>query len=156
MMRKITISCLCLIFTGIFLIPEITWTQKADPTILDFKVQALYRAAKLTWKVKDGFKGGLAVQILRADTFEEGPYKEVDSVNLTPGKSAYEYVDKTMGAEAKYYYKLLIKETDESFGPIPTRPYFSPPATHLKPPIPKPESDYILTFHFPAPERQET
>jgi hypothetical protein len=137
-------------------VPNESWSQKADPTILDFKVQALYRAAKLTWRVKDGFKGGLAVQILRADTFEEGPYKEVDTVNLTPGKTTYEYVDKTMGAEAKYHYKLFIKETDESFGPIPTRPYFSPPATHLKPPVPKPESDYILSFHFPAPERQET
>ncbi len=149
------------IFLSSFLIfimnvPNESWSQKADSTILDFRVQALYRAAKLTWKIKEGFKSGLSVQILRADTFEEGPYKEVDTVNLTPGKSTYEYVDKTMGAEAKYYYKLLIKETDESFGPIPTRPYFSPPATHLKPPVSKPESDYILSFHFPAPERQAT
>jgi len=136
--------------------PSASWSQKADPTILDFRVQALYRAAKLTWKIKEGFRSGLSVQILRADTFEEGPYKEVDTVNLTPGKNAYEYVDKTMGAEAKYYYKLIIKETDESFGPIPTRPFFSPPATHYQPPVPKPESDYILSFRFPAHERQET
>lgn len=127
-------------------VPNESWSQKADPTILDFKVQALYRAAKLTWKVKEGFKGGLAVQILRADTFEEGPYKEVDTVNLTPGKSTYEYVDKTMGAEAKYYYKLLIKETDESFGPIPTRPFFSPPATHYQPPVPGQRSSYALSL----------
>lgn len=111
------------------LIPSIAIPQKAEPTIIDFKVQAMYRAAKLTWKVKSGFKNPLIVLILRADTFEEGPYKEVDSVNLTPGKSAYEYVDKSMGAESKYYYKLTIKETNETFGPLPTRPYFSPPAT---------------------------
>lgn len=150
-----------IIFFSSFLIfimnvPNESWSQKTDPTILDFRVQALYRAAKLSWKIREGFKSGLSVQILRADTFEEGPYKEVDTVNLTPGKNTYEYVDKTMGAEAKYYYKLIIKETDESFGPTPTRPYFSPPATHLKPSAPRPESDYILSFHFPAPERQET
>jgi len=133
-MTKAVVFFFCIIFTPTLLIPEVIWSQKADPTILDFKVQALYRAAKLTWRVKEGFKSGLAVQILRADTFEEGPYKEVDVVNLLPGKSSYEYVDKTMGAEAKYYYKLIIKETEESFGPIPTRPYFSPPATHYLPP----------------------
>jgi len=103
--------------------------QKADSVILDFKVQALYRAAKLTWKTKGDLKNQMPVQILRADTFEDGPYKEVGVVKIVPGKSTYEYVDKSMGAEAKYYYKLIIKETNESFGPIPTRPYFSPPAT---------------------------
>lgn len=134
-MNKFTIFSLCFIFTFTLVIPEIIWTQKTDSTVLDFKVQALYRAAKLTWKVNEGLKSEVAVQILRADTFEEGPYKEVDVVNLTPGKSTYDYVDKTMGAEAKYYYKLFIKETGESFGPIPTRPYFSPPATQLQPPF---------------------
>jgi len=148
MMRKIAVSFLSFIFTAIFLTPEITWSQKTDPTVLDFKVQALYRAAKLTWKVKEGFKGGMAVQILRADTFEEGPYKEVDIVNLITGKSTYEYVDKTMGAEAKYYYKLFIKETDESFGPTPTRPYFSPPATHYQPPIPGKQCNYFLSLLY--------
>ena len=148
MMRKMAISFFCLMLTIIFLTPEITWTQKADPTVLDFKVQALYRAAKLTWKAKEGFKSGLAVQILRADTFEEGPYKELDAVNLISGKNVYEYIDKSMGAEAKYYYKLVIKETDETFGPIPTRPYFSPPATHYQPPILRQRGDSILSLFF--------
>jgi len=128
-MTRAVIFFFCSIFIVTLLAPQGAWSQKADPTIMDFKVQALYRAAKLTWKTKAGLKSGMAVQILRADTFEEGPYREVETVHLTPGKSAYEYVDKSMGAEAKYFYKLLIKETEESFGPIPTRPYFSPPAT---------------------------
>ena len=108
--------------------------QKTDPPIVDFKVQALYRAAKLTWKANDSLKDQLSVQILRAETFEEGPYKELDVIKLVPGKSNYEYVDKSMGAESKYHYKLTIKETGESFGPVSTRPYFSPPATHLRSP----------------------
>ena len=112
-----------------FLVPAMALSQKADPSIFDFKVDAMYRAAKLTWKTKGDVKNETAVQILRADTFEEGPYKEVGVVKITPGKSSYEYIDKSIGSESKYYYKLMIKETDESFGPLPSRPFFSPPAT---------------------------
>ena len=122
-----------LIFFVTFLGPQVAMSQKADLTILDFKVRALYRAAKLTWKTGEGLKDQMTVQILRAETFEEGPYHEVDVVNLIPGKNAYEYVDKSMGVESKYYYKLVIKETGEFFGSVPTRPYFSPPATQWQP-----------------------
>jgi hypothetical protein len=132
-MAKVSLLFFCLIFALSLLIPEAIWSQKADPTVVDFKVQALYRAAMLTWKVNNGLKSPVAVQIFRADTFEEGPYQEVETVSLAPGKKTYEYVDKSMGAESKYYYKLVIKETNESFGPIPTRPFFSPPATQLLP-----------------------
>ena len=112
----------------VLLIPSMALPQKAT-VIGDFKVQALYRAAKLTWKAKGDLKGGMVVQIMRADTSEEGPYKEVASVNLTSDKANYAYTDKITGTEAKYYYKLLVKETNESLGPIATRPFFSPPAT---------------------------
>lgn len=105
------------------------WPQKAPSAISDFKVQALYRAAKLTWKAGEGLKAPLSVKILRSDTFEDGPYKEVETVSLTPGKTMYEFVDKSMGAEAKFFYKILVKETGQTLGPLPTRPFFSPPAT---------------------------
>jgi hypothetical protein len=120
-----------LIFIAIFilLIPSMALSQKAGPTIVDFKVQAEFRAAKLTWKANGELKNIMAVQVLRAASFEEGPYKEVAVVEITPGKQTYEYVDKSMRAEAKYYYKLTVKETNESFGPLPSRPFFSPPAT---------------------------
>jgi hypothetical protein len=88
----------------------------------------------LTWKTKDALKDQLSAQILRAETFEEGPYKELEVMKLVPGKNTYEYVDKSMGTESKYHYKLAIKETGESFGPISTRPYFSPPATRFRSP----------------------
>jgi hypothetical protein len=128
-MAKFKSFLFCALFTVPILFPVAVFGQKADPTILDFKVQALYRAAKLTLKAKDGLKTPVAVQILRADSFDDAPYKEVGTIHLAPGKSTYEYVDKSMGASAKYYYKLTIKETGESFGPIFTRPFFSPPAT---------------------------
>jgi len=133
-MARYAIFFSILIFFVTLLGPQVAISQKADPSILDFKVQALYRAAKLTWKTSDGLKDRMSAQILRAETFEEGPYLEVGLVDLSPDKNAYEYVDKSMGAESKYYYKLVIRETGEFFGPIPTRPYFSPPATQWQPP----------------------
>jgi hypothetical protein len=129
MLMKSFIFLFCSIFAVTLFVPPVALSQKADPAILDFKVQPMYRAAKLSWRAKADLKNEMAVQILRADTFEDGPYKEVGVVKITPGKSSYEYIDKSMGAEAKYYYKLAIKETNETFGPLPTRPYFSPPAT---------------------------
>ena len=127
-MTKRATFCLVLLFTILLLLPE-SWSQKADPTITGFKVEALYRAAKVTFKTKGDLKNEMSVQILRADSFEDAAYQEVGAVKITPGKSAYEYVDKSMGSEAKYFYKLVVKESNESYGPLPTRPFFSPPAT---------------------------
>lgn len=106
------------------------WSQpKADALVSDFKAQPLYRAADLTWKVRASGAERLTFQIVRADTFADGPYTEVALVQSTPGKTAYEYVDRSVGAESRYHYKLIVKETGETLGPISTRPYFSPPAT---------------------------
>jgi hypothetical protein len=129
MISKGLIFFFCFIFGVTLFVPPVALSQKGDPTILDFKIQAMYRAAKLTWKAKGDLKNEMAVQVLRADTFEDAAYNEVGVVKIIPGKSLYEYIDKSMGSESKYYYKLIIKETNESFGPLSTRPYFSPPAT---------------------------
>ena len=128
-MIKRATSSLILTFLIFSVVPGGSWSQKVDPTITGFKVEALYRAAKVTWKTKADLKNEMSIQILRADSFEDAAYQEVGVVKIAPGKSAYEYVDKSMGSEAKYFYKLVIKESNESFGPLPTRPFFSPPAT---------------------------
>ena len=128
-MTRFSIFLTSVFFFSSFLFPFAVFPQKADPVIQDFKVQPLYRAAKLSWKIKDGVKGAVSVQILRADSFEDAPYKELEAVSLSPGKTSYEFVDKSMGSEAKYFYKLQIKETGETTAPISTRPFFSPPAT---------------------------
>ena len=126
-MVKRSASFLILLAFFFLTLPGKSLSQEA--TITGFKVEPLYRAAKLTWKTKADVKNEMTVQILRADSFEDAPYKEITAIKLVPGKSAYEYVDKSMGSEAKYFYKLVLKETNESFGPLPTRPFFSPPAT---------------------------
>ena len=126
-MTRATTLLVTLAIAILLMVPMESASQ--SPTLADFKVDALYRAAKVSWKTAAEPKGEMSVQIMRADTFEDGPYQEVGVVKITPGKSSYEYIDKSMGAEAKYYYKLIIKETNESIGPKPTRPFFSPPAT---------------------------
>jgi len=129
-MTRYTMLFLTMFFVVTLLAPQVTLSQKAGPTIADFKVQPLYRSAKLMWKTTDAVKGPLTIQILRAETFEEGPYKDLDvTISVAPGKDSYEYVDKTVGGESKQYYKLVVKETGETFGPVVTRPFFSPPAT---------------------------
>lgn len=117
-----------------FLLTPAALAQKPEPTVADFKVQALYRAAKLTWSVTPNLKDQMALKILRAASSADGPYQEVEVVKLSPGKSTYDYVDKSMGAESMYFYKLVVHETGESFGPISTRPFFSPPATQRQEP----------------------
>jgi hypothetical protein len=128
-MPRFFILFISALFFASLYFPPAVFSQKADSIIQDFKVQALYRAAKLTWKVKEGVKGSASVQILRADSFEDAPYKELETVPISPGKTSYDYVDKSMGSEAKYFYKLQVKETGETTPPLPTRPFFSPPAT---------------------------
>lgn len=132
-MQRSALFSLGLVF-AFFLLTPAALAQKSDPTIADFKVQALYRAAKLTWSVTASLKDQVALKILRAASSADSPYQEVEVVKLIPGKSAYDYVDKSMGAESMYFYKLVVTETGESFGPISTRPFFSPPATQWQPP----------------------
>jgi hypothetical protein len=127
-MRRAVMFPPCLLFVMFLFVPAAP-AQTPAPTIADFKVQALYRAAKLTWNVRADLKESMGLKILRAASSAEGPYQEVEVVKLTPGKSAYDYVDKSMGAESMFYYKLVVSETGESFGPIAARPFFSPPAT---------------------------
>ena len=128
-MTKTVTLCFSLILILMLIVTGESPSQKADSTIADFRVEAMYRAAKLVWKTKGDLNKEIAVQILRADTFEEGPYKGVGEVKMAPGKTSYEFIDKSMGADAKYHYKLIIKDTGESIGPKTTRPFFSPPAT---------------------------
>ena len=98
-------------------------------SITDFKTQSLYRAVKLNWTVKTHFKKEVVFQILRSDSFVEGPYDEVAKIPWIKEKVNYTYFDKSIGTESKYYYKLVLIGVGETCGPVAARPYFSPPTT---------------------------
>jgi hypothetical protein len=127
-----TMKYLCIPIMMILLIlpPEIfAGDDSLGASVSVFKAQSLYRAVKLNWRVKTPFKNEVSFQILRSDTFVEGPYEEIATVPYDKRKGKYIYLDKSLGSESKYYYKLVVKGADETYGPIPARPYFSPPAT---------------------------
>jgi hypothetical protein len=104
-----------LIMFSLLILPARTLADKdsGGASISDFKAQSLYRAVKLNWKVKIPFKKEVFFQLLRSDK----------------RKRKYTYLDKSLGSESKYYYKLIVKGAEETYGPVAARPYFSPPAT---------------------------
>jgi len=122
---------LILILSSLLILPIGTSVGKDSQgvSVSDFKAQSLYRAVKLNWKVKTPFEKEVIFQILRSDSFVEGPYEEIATVPYDKRKRKYTYLDKSLGSESKYYYKLIVKGAEETYGPVAARPYFSPPAT---------------------------
>jgi hypothetical protein len=114
------------------ILPAMVTSADKDPGgafISDFRAQSLYRAVKLRWKVKAPFKDGATFQILRSDSFADGPYSEIATVPYAQESMEYRYVDKRLPSESTYYYKLVIMGGGGTYGPISARPFFSLPST---------------------------
>ena len=115
----------------LLLVPADIFADKKSQgsSVSDFKAQPLYRAVALSWVVETPFESDVVFQIIRSDSFVEGPYEVIASFPYDKNKNEYEYLDKSLGSESKFYYKLIVKGTEETYGPVAARPYFSPPAT---------------------------
>jgi len=100
-----------------------------EATLSEFRVQARYRAVRLTWEARISEKGQLTFHVYRSMAKPDGDYTLVVSINGTPEVTRYEYVDKTVPVEENYFYKIEIPETKEAFGPLQARPPFSAPST---------------------------
>ena len=100
-----------------------------SPSIPKLKVAPLYRAVRLTWKVKIDDESPVTFQIYRRMTSPDGPYTFVTSIKGKPGVKKYKYIDKKLPVEENYFYKIVIPEKKESFGPLQVRPPFSLPTT---------------------------
>lgn len=131
MMKHLLIAIVILLMTVITLPVEISSADEHNESasISDFKTQSLYRAVKLNWTVKAPFKKEVVFQIIRSDSFVEGPYEEIAKLPYVNEQVNYTYFDKSMGTESKYYYKLVVIGAGETCGPVAARPYFSPPTT---------------------------
>jgi hypothetical protein len=103
--------------------------ESEGTSISDFKAHPLHRAVELKWTVKAPFKKGVTFQILRSDSFVEGPYEEIATIPYVKEDIEYTYFDKKMRSESKYYYKLVVLGGRETYGPIAARPFFSLPST---------------------------
>ena len=106
-----------------------TEEEGKQATISEFRVQARYRAVRLTWEARISEKGQLTFEVYRSMANPDGKYTLVTSINGTPEVTRYEYVDKTVPVEENYFYKIEIPETKEAFGPLQARPPFSAPST---------------------------
>jgi hypothetical protein len=131
MMKHLCIAILVSLITILALPVEIPSADQnsGSASISDFKTQSLYRAVRLDWTVKSPFNEEVFFQILRSDSFVEGPYEEVAKLPYVKEKVNYIYYDKSIGTESKYYYKLVVTGAGETCGPVAARPYFSPPTT---------------------------
>ncbi len=102
---------------------------KKGVTIKKLKVEPLYRSVRVTWKTKKGEKTPMTFKIYRSMASPDGSYKLVASIERKPGVKKYKYLDKNLLVEENYFYKLMIPETKETFGPFQVRPPFSLPTT---------------------------
>jgi hypothetical protein len=98
-------------------------------TISEFKVRSRYMAVRLTWKATIAEDGQLTFEVHRSMVTPEEAYTLVTSVKGRPGTKTYRYIDKTVPVEENYFYKIVIPETKETFGPLQARPPFSLPTT---------------------------
>ncbi len=98
-------------------------------TISEFRVQPRHKAVRLTWKARIAEEDKLTFEIHRTIVTSQGVYTLVTSMKGKPGTKTYRYVDKTPPVEENYFYKIVIPETKETFGPLQVRPPFSLPST---------------------------
>jgi hypothetical protein len=103
--------------------------DSGDASISDFKAQPVFRAVRLNWKVKTPFKREVTFQLVRSDSFAEGPYEEIGTIPYNRENREYTYLDKSLPSESTYYYKLVVIGGGKAYGPISARPSFSLPAT---------------------------
>ena len=98
-------------------------------SVTNFQVEPLYQAAKLSWKARISGDGQVTFEIYRSMANPEGPYTLVATMEGSPDKKKYQYVDKQLPVEENYFYKIEIPSTKESFGPLQVRPPFTLPST---------------------------
>ncbi len=123
----------CLIVALVLLLPVAGFSQEGV-RISKFKVQAWFKAVKLTWEaeVPEGSDG--LFEIYRSDK-RPGPYALVKEVRVGDKKfidvikKVYVFYDKKTKVGPKYYYKLTLRGTDQVFGPYQGIASGSPPGT---------------------------
>jgi len=105
-----------------FLLPTTVFSQ-TQITVSDFTVLDWFRAVKLTWNAsaREGAQG--VFEIYRSDK-EKGPYILVQEIQLGDKQfidvitKTYLFLDKKVETGHRYYYKLALRGTDQTFGPF--------------------------------------
>ena len=122
----------CLV-VALVLLPVTGFSQERV-RVSGFKVLDWFRAVRLTWKAEaqEGMDG--LFEIYRSDK-RDGSYvlvKEIrvgDKAFIDVIKKDYLFYDKKVKIGRKYYYKLILRRTDQVFGPLQGIPSGAPPGT---------------------------
>jgi hypothetical protein len=107
----------------LFLLLPTTGFSQTQIAVSEFTVLDWFRAVKLTWKASapDGAEG--IFEIYRSDK-ENGPYTLVQEIRLGDKQfidvitKTYSFLDKKAETGHRYYYKLALRGTDQTFGPF--------------------------------------
>ena len=115
--------------------PPIPCFSRTAVVISDFAVTDWFRSVRVTWKANappDDVDG--TFEIYRSEQ-EAGPYILVQEIRLGDKKyidvikKAYVFYDKQLKVGGRYYYKLLLRGSDDVFGPAQGLASGAPPGT---------------------------
>ena len=102
--------------------------------ISDFEVSDWFRSVRVLWKAVAPDDAEGFFEIYRSEQ-EDGPYTLVQEIRLGDKKfynvikKAYVFYDKELKVGGRYYYKLVLRGTDDVFGPSQGLASGAPPGT---------------------------
>ncbi|MGD0626549.1 MAG: hypothetical protein ABSB32_17785 [Thermodesulfobacteriota bacterium] len=130
---KAPLLVLALVVALVTFLPGVGFSQE-KVSIYDFYVFNWLKAVKLNWKADapEGVEG--TFQVYRSDK-ENGPYSLVQEIRLgdrgfidvTTG--TYVFFDRKVEADHSYYYKLGLRGSSQSLGPLKGLARSGPPGT---------------------------
>jgi hypothetical protein len=108
--------------------------SESGVVISDFEVSDWFRSVRITWEAvaPDGAEG--LFEIYRSEQ-EAGPYILVQEIRFGDKKfydvikKAYVFYDKQLKVGGRYFYKLVLRDTDDVFGPAQGLASGAPPGT---------------------------
>ena len=99
-----------------------------------FEVSDWFRSVRVTWKAYAPADADGVFEVYRSEQ-EAGPYILVRDIRLGDKKfidvikKAYVFYDKQLKVGGRYYYKLVLRGSDEVFGPFQGLASGAPPGT---------------------------
>ena len=122
------------LFAAIVCAPAILCFSQTGIVVSDFEVTDWFRSVRITWKAHAPADMDGVFEIYRGEQ-EAGPYILVQEIRLGDKKfidvikKAYVFYDKRLKVGGRYYYKLVLRGSDDVFGPSRGLASGAPPGT---------------------------
>lgn len=122
-----------LVFVLVILLPAAGFSQP-QVTVSHFTAFDWFKSVKLSWRVKAP-EGAEAIFEIRRGTGQNGPYLPVQEIRLGDKRfidvitKAYYFIDKKLEVGRRYYYKMVLRDTGQVFGPLDGVALKAPPGT---------------------------